>query len=86
MRGVVISTFNNKTIFKTKGGTKITWTSIPHVKVGDEVFFFTNKKGEVINVESVTCRHHVEEPPEQHIENFEPLNYSELDSEHDEVG
>jgi len=83
MRGVVISTLNNKLIFKTKGGTKITWTSIPHVEVGDEVFFFVDIKGKVTNVEPVNCRHHADEPPEQHVEEMGHINYSELDSEHE---
>ncbi len=86
MRGTVISTLNNKIIFKTKGGKKIKWTSIPHLEVGEEVFFFTNKKGDVIKVEAVKCAHHLDEPIESCIDNINHINYSELDSEHDEVG
>ena len=85
MRGVVISTLNNKLIFRTKGGTKITWPSISHIEVGEEVFFFVNTKGKVIKVEPVSCKHHANKPAELYVEDKHHIDYSDLDSEHDEV-
>jgi hypothetical protein len=86
IRAIVVSTTNNKLKLRTKGGTKLQWSMIPHVKVGDEVHVFVKEGGKVINIEPISCKHEIETPVLKEPEAYEQLvPNSELESEHDEL-
>ena len=79
VKAIVLST-RRKLKVRTGGGTTITYKLIEHVKVGDEVWVFVSKYGEIQKIEPHSCKH-AEHAPQGKVEILEPpINYSELDS------
>lgn len=79
-RAIVISNLNNKLIVKTKGGTRITWSFIPNLDVGDDVFVLFSKDGKATSIEPISCQHAIDAFEAEEVEIEPPIDYSELDS------